>query len=344
MPKEVAPEPEKTPNTQRQNSNPVTGGSSLHRRRAPNTRNDGTSPADATQLFSSNTETPGDINAAAAAMVGLSAHGSTQQYGEDSIVQDFVDERMETRSIKRMKKRQESESNGEENKEEEPEEEKETKINNKEEKGVKLGEWHTFHPKMRHEELQKKRGIYIIVCKDGTVKIGYIYSDDHSDQTLHKRLYGIVVHYECHVVQYRFLDTGNALTEDAVITMERCAHFVLFLLKTPEGKSRYVGVGEKFVSDRDRCDKILERLRDYGLNGSFTWTFARGGPLNVSAESVEEKSHPRWTHFSYKFGLSAHTHPECEWIGDTEGSEEYWDKWVDFVRSDRPCKCIENAT
>ena len=374
--------PEETPDNQQQRQNKgavvtrdTTFSSPLQRSctRYPNLNDSGsvgTPAAEVNQLFSpSAASTSNDVTAAADALVGLS------DAQEGSGHQDFSEEKSLNKDVassagtknRRSKRIQERQSNnncnnkkkktGEDENEDEDEDEDEEKDNKfggktREEK-VKLGGWRVFHPNTSYkiEELRKKRGVYIILLPDGTVKVGSVYSDDDSKHIFGKRIRGIVVYFK-EPVRYRFLDTGTVLCFDGVRAVETMGQFALFAQRTPDGKSLFAGAAEQFharqdMSRQDMCDGLLDKLKHYAITGEFELKVGAGN-IDVKAEFVEMKTHPKWIHFHFKFFGKKHHRHDCRWRGDIGDDEDwdrtnqYWNDWRDFARGfDKRCTCME---
>ena len=345
MPKEVPKEA--TPHNQQPQNNTAVVTNTRELRSSQNKQNDssssvGTPTVDATQLFSPT----GDTAAAAVSMVQMSTQGSGQQEEEERAkVRAFVagakrhhvtsasDAGAKSRSSERIQNKNEADQQQKKKKED-------TKIDDKSvrENEVKLGEWSIYHAGVKNEELLQDQGIYIILMPDGSIKIGYVYKTK-----LGKRFQQLLNLVEG-PVYYRFLKTGRAVTERGVKDMETMAHFALFCLETPSGKSRYKGrwgSRETFEADRSICDDILTKLRVYTQTTKFKVKLSRTGELPVTARAVKNQSHPKWIHFTYKTRKSQHTHPECPWKGETVGSTDYFNSWVEFARGQDLCKCME---
>lgn len=276
--------------------------------------------------------------AAAAAIVGMRSQGSAQEVREEqAIAAAFVaGAKTSRRSSKRIQEKQSE--NDRNNKKM-----KDTKIKDKKvsEEEVKLGGWLSFHTRTKTKQ-KRKRGIYIIMMPDGTFKVGYVYCDDATSRTLDDRIREIMVHHR-QPVQYKFLDTGNLVSEDGVRRMERIAHFALFSRNTTDGKSLYVGSGEQFEASTEICDELLQKLYQYVFTNKFTWALAGIRQLRVTAKAVENKTHPKWIHFAYKTGLSKHTHRDCPWKYDDDGNVENWEDYINFARGGDMCQCMKDA-
>ena len=337
-------------------------------------RNDGglvgTPDAEVNQLFSPCASSmSNDVAAAADALVGLSGaqDGSGDQdfSGEKSLNKDVassagtknrkskrIQERQSKGNRNNKKKKTGGDENENENENEGEDENEDNKVKGKKrEEQVKLGGWRVYHPGISNENegLRKKRGIYIILFPDGTVKIGSIYSDDVTKHIFGKRIRGIVVYFKSPVVRYRFLDTGSVLSSDGVKAVATMGQFALFVQKTPDGKSLYAGAAEQFHATQEMCDVLLEKLKHYAITSEFEMKLGLRN-VAVKAEFVERKTHPKWIHFHYKFFGKKHHRDDCRWRGDVGDDEDwdrsnrYWNDWCDFARGfDKRCTCMENT-
>jgi len=210
---------------------------------------------------------------------------------------------------------------------------------------IKKGDWNEYTIASLTEKFKNAKGFYVAELPDGTFKFGFIYSEGQTGHCLSKRLRQLVSTI-IGAIWVRFIDTGDALSEQGVRMMETIAKFSFFVLTTTNGdgvtQSRYCGALELFEGSRDLCDDLLDKLVVYARDGKFRLKPGNGIPI-ITAKSVETKAHQKWRDYVYKTHQGRHGNVLCPWYrGDQEGlGAEYLERWINFSRDPTStCPCI----
>jgi len=213
---------------------------------------------------------------------------------------------------------------------------------------IKKGDWNEYTIASLTEKFKNAKGFYVAELPDGTFKFGFIFTEGQTGHCLSKRLRQLVSTI-IGAIWVRFIDTGDALSEQGVRMMETIAKFSFFVLTTTNGdgvtQSRYCGALELFEGSRDLCDDLLDKLVVYARDGKFRLKPGNGIPI-ITAKSVETKAHQKWRDYVYKTHQGRHGNVLCPWYrGDQEGlGAEYLERWINFSRDPTStCPCITRS-